>query len=41
MANFINPTATIDVLSGIEDYMIKYGFNSIEEIRKGLVISDF
>lgn len=34
MANFTNPTATIDVLNGIENYMIKYGFNSIEEIRK-------
>lgn len=34
MANFTNPTATIDVLNGIEKYMSKYGFNSIEEIRK-------
>ena len=34
MANFTNPTATIDVLNGIENYMIKHGFNSIEEIRK-------
>lgn len=36
MANFTNPTATIDVLKGIEDYMIKYGFNSIEEVRGNL-----
>jgi len=34
MANFTNPTATIDVLDGIEEYMKKYGFNSIDEIKK-------
>ncbi len=37
MANFANPTATIDVLNGIEDYMIRHGFNSIEEIRESFV----
>lgn len=37
MANFANPTATVGVLNGIEDYMIKYGFNSIEELRGSLV----
>lgn len=36
MANFTNPTATIDVLDGIEEYMKKYGFNSIEEVRRSL-----
>ena len=36
MANFTNPTTTIDVLNGIENYMIKYGFDSVEKIRKGL-----
>jgi dihydroorotate dehydrogenase (NAD+) catalytic subunit len=34
MANFTNPTATIDVLDGIEKYMKKYGFSSINEINK-------
>jgi len=34
MANFTNPTATIDVLDGIDEYMKKYGFNSIDEIKK-------
>ncbi len=34
MANFTNPTATVDVLNGIENYMIKHGFNNIEEIRE-------
>ena len=34
MANFTNPTATIDVLDGIEEYMHKYKFSSIDEIRK-------
>ncbi|MCK9267840.1 MAG: dihydroorotate dehydrogenase [Alkaliphilus sp.] len=38
MANFTNPTATIDVLNGIEDYMIRHGFNNIEEIRKSLIL---
>lgn len=33
MANFTNPRATMDVLDGIESYMDKHGFNSIEEIR--------
>lgn len=37
MANFINPTATMDVLEGIERYMEKYGFNSIEEVRKSFI----
>ncbi len=37
MANFTNPTATIDVLNGIEDYMIRHRFNSIEELRGSLV----
>lgn len=36
MANFTNPTATIDVLDGIEEYMKKYGFNSIDEVRRSL-----
>lgn len=31
-ANFINPTATMDVLKGIEDYMKKYKINDINEI---------
>lgn len=36
MANFTNPTATIEVLDGIEKYMEKHGFGSIDEIRKSL-----
>jgi dihydroorotate dehydrogenase (NAD+) catalytic subunit len=31
-ANFINPTATMDVLRGIEDYMKRYKINDINEI---------
>lgn len=34
MANFINPTATVDVLNGIENYMIEHGFNNIGEIKE-------
>lgn len=37
MANFTNPTATIDVLDGIERYMDKHGFNSLEELRGSLI----
>ncbi|MCL2592568.1 MAG: dihydroorotate dehydrogenase [Defluviitaleaceae bacterium] len=32
-ANFTNPTATMDVLAGIENYMDKYGIKDINEIR--------
>ncbi|WP_066638804.1 dihydroorotate dehydrogenase [Desulfolucanica intricata] len=31
-ANFINPRATMEVLDGIEDYLIQYGYNDIKEI---------
>ncbi len=32
-ANFINPTATVDTIMGIEDYMNKYNINDLKEIR--------
>jgi dihydroorotate dehydrogenase (NAD+) catalytic subunit len=31
-ANFVNPSACIDVIKGIEDYMIKYNYKSLDEI---------
>lgn len=31
-ANFVNPTATEEVVKGIEDYMINNGFNSMKDI---------
>ena len=31
-ANFMNPTATIDTVSGIESYMKKYGIEDINEL---------
>lgn len=31
-ANFINPTATLEVIKGIENYMLKYGYQDINEI---------
>ena len=31
-ANFYNPTATIDILSGIEDYMIRKNIDDINSI---------
>jgi len=32
-ANFLNPTATVDILSGIEKFMDKYGIKNLSEIR--------
>jgi dihydroorotate dehydrogenase (NAD+) catalytic subunit len=37
-ANFINPRATMEVLEGIENYLGKYSYKSIQEIRGGLII---
>ena len=31
-ANFINPTATMEVIKGIENYMLKYGYEDINDI---------
>jgi dihydroorotate dehydrogenase (NAD+) catalytic subunit len=31
-ANFINPTATMDILNEIKDYMRKYNINDIQEL---------
>ena len=36
-ANFYNPYATLEVIQGIEDYMRKYGYSDVSEIR-GLVV---
>lgn len=32
-ANFINPTATIDTIKGIKEFMEKYNINNLSEIR--------
>lgn len=32
-ANFVNPTATVETIRGIEEYMMKYGVNDLKEIR--------
>lgn len=32
-ANFINPTATVDTIEGIEEYMKKYNVSDLSEIR--------
>lgn len=32
-ANFANPTATLDIIEGIEDYMRREGLDSLDEIR--------
>ncbi len=36
-ANFINPTATIDIIKGIESYMEKNGITDIKAFRGGLI----
>ncbi len=35
-ANFVNPTATIDAVKGIENYMIKHNISSVQELIGGL-----
>ncbi|NOY38746.1 MAG: dihydroorotate dehydrogenase [Nitrospirae bacterium] len=36
-ANFVSPTATVDVLSGIKDYMTTNGIKDISSIKGGLI----
>ncbi|MEC4685848.1 MAG: dihydroorotate dehydrogenase [Nitrospirota bacterium] len=36
-ANFVNPTATMDILSGIKDYMTTNGIQDISTIKGGLI----
>jgi len=31
-ANFVNPTVTMEVLDGIESYLVEHGYNSVDEI---------
>ncbi len=31
-ANFVNPTVPIEIIRGIEEYMIKYGYKGLDEI---------
>ncbi|GMT46737.1 MAG: dihydroorotate dehydrogenase B (NAD(+)), catalytic subunit [bacterium] len=36
-ANFVSPTATMEILSGIKDYMTTYGIEDISSIKGGLI----
>jgi dihydroorotate dehydrogenase (NAD+) catalytic subunit len=36
-ANFVSPAATMDILSGIKDYMTTYGIKDISSIKGGLI----
>ncbi|MBQ8607168.1 MAG: nitronate monooxygenase, partial [Bacteroidaceae bacterium] len=38
-ANFIDPAITVKVAEGINDYLDRHGFSSVEEIIGGLEIS--
>ncbi|MCI9137598.1 MAG: dihydroorotate dehydrogenase, partial [Lachnospiraceae bacterium] len=35
-ANFYNPTATLDIIEGIQDYMERYGVEDIKELIGGV-----
>lgn len=37
-ANFIDPTATIKIISGIEDYLKRHGISNVRELTGGLVV---
>ena len=37
-ANFIDPTATIKIIAGIEDYLKRHGINNVRELIGGLVV---
>ncbi|MCQ2204785.1 MAG: dihydroorotate dehydrogenase [Bacteroidales bacterium] len=37
-ANFIDPTISIQVVNGIQDYMIRHNFTSVSEITGGLLV---
>ncbi len=36
-ANFVSPTATMEILSGIKDYMTTYGIKDISSVKGGLI----
>jgi dihydroorotate dehydrogenase (subfamily 1) family protein len=37
-ANFVDPLATIKIIKGLEDYLERHGYSSINEIVGGLII---
>ncbi len=37
--NFVNPTATMDILQGIKDYCIQQNIKSLNELRGSLVLN--
>ena len=38
-ANFIDPTVTIKVIDGINDYLDRHGYTSVKEITGALEVS--
>ncbi|RMG02446.1 MAG: dihydroorotate dehydrogenase [Nitrospirae bacterium] len=39
-ANFVNPSACIDIIDAIKDYMIRKGFEDVESLRGGMIWQD-
>lgn len=37
-ANFINPSATAEIVTGINDYLDRHGYDSVQDIIGGLII---
>ena len=37
-ANFVEPTATLDILKGIEQYLVKHKYESIHDIIGQLIV---
>lgn len=38
-ANFVNPTVPLDIISGLEEYMKKYGYSSLKDITGTLELN--
>ncbi|MEG1999581.1 MAG: nitronate monooxygenase, partial [Bacteroidales bacterium] len=37
-ANFIDPTVTVKIIDGIEEYLVRQGCHSVQEIIGGLIV---
>ena len=37
-ANFVDPLATIKIIKGLEEYLDRHGYSSVNEIVGGLII---
>ena len=37
-ANFIDPTASVKIIAGIDDYLKRHGINDVRELIGGLIV---